>query len=141
MKFEKIKHLRNENNFTQQEVANFLNTHQSNYSKWENGIETIPFEKLFLLSKFYNSSLDYLTGLSTNKTISSVKALDKIIIGKNIKNLCRERQINQIKLAKVLKTSQSTVSALQNGKVLILTRFIYIIAKKYKYSIELICTK
>lgn len=141
MKFKKIKQLRNENNLTQKQIANFLNVRQPNYSKWENGIETIPLEKLFSLSIFYNTTFDYLTGLSTNKNISMVKYLDKIIIGKNIKKLCREKHINQITLAKILKTSQSTVSAFQNGKVLILTKFIYKFAKKYGYSIDIVCTK
>ncbi|MDD4298827.1 MAG: helix-turn-helix transcriptional regulator [Bacilli bacterium] len=139
MNFKRLKILRIKNNYTQEYIADILNTQQANYSKWENGIETIPFKKLFLVAKFYNISLDYLTGLSAVLNSNQVEKLDKKTIGKNIKQICKENNLTQAKLAKLLKTTQSTVSAFQNGKVLILTKYIFLIAKKFNVSIEKLC--
>jgi len=139
MIFKRIKQLRIENSYSQKYLADILNTYQSNYSKWENGVETIPLEKLFILAKFYNLSIDYIVGLSDIKNKNNINKLNKIIIGNNIKKICETLNITQIKLAKFLETTQSTVSAFQNGKVLILTKYIYLFSKKYKFSIEYIC--
>lgn len=136
MNFKRLKAIRIKNNYTQEYIANIINTQQANYSKWENGIETIPFKKLFLIAKFYNISLDYLTGLSAVPNSNQVEKLDKKTIGKNIKQICKENNLTQAKLAKLLKTTQSTVSAILNGKVLILTKYLYHIVKKYNYSIN-----
>lgn len=139
MNFKRLKKLRIKNNYTQEYIANIINTQQANYSKWENGLETIPLKKLFLLAKFYNISMDYLAGLSPIQNKNQIKELDKIIIGKNIKKICNDNNLTQIKLAKQLNTTQSTISAFLNGKVLILTKYILLIAKKFNISIEKIC--
>ena len=44
--------------------------------------------------------------------------------------------VTQQDIAKVLNTSQSTISAYKNGKTLILTAFAIQLAKKYHFSID-----
>lgn len=59
----KLKELREENGFTQKQIAEFLNVRQNTYSQYENEKRQLPIDVLIKLAKFYSSSTDYLLGL------------------------------------------------------------------------------
>ena len=59
--------IREDRDLLQSDIAKILNTTQSQYSLYENGLRTIPIEKLIILSKFYNVSTDYLLGLTNER--------------------------------------------------------------------------
>lgn len=61
----RIKDLREDRDLTQSEIAKVINTSQQHYSKIETGKADISGEKLILLSKFYNVSVDYILGLDS----------------------------------------------------------------------------
>ena len=63
----RLKDLREDKDLKQEDIAKFLNISQTNYSKYELGKINIPISSLIKLSKFYNTSIDYLLGL-TNET-------------------------------------------------------------------------
>ena len=63
----RLKDLREDKHLKQEDVARFLNISQTNYSKYELGKINIPISSLIKLSEFYNTSIDYLLGL-TNET-------------------------------------------------------------------------
>ena len=67
MVFENIRNLREDNDKTQQEVADYLNVKQTTYSKYELGKINIPIEVFIKLADYYGVSLDYLVGRSKNK--------------------------------------------------------------------------
>lgn len=67
MIFENIRNLREDNDKTQKELAEYLNIKQTTYSKYELGKINIPIEMLMKLADYYDVSLDYLTGRSTKK--------------------------------------------------------------------------
>ncbi len=70
MEFEYLKRLRDlreDNDKTQQEIANILGTSQTMYARYERGANELPIHHLITLCKFYNVSADYILGLS-NKT-------------------------------------------------------------------------
>ena len=64
----RIKDLREDRDLSQAEVAKILNTTQQQYSKIETGKSDISGEKLILLAKFYHVSVDYILGLTNNRT-------------------------------------------------------------------------
>ncbi|MBQ6840015.1 MAG: helix-turn-helix transcriptional regulator [Oscillospiraceae bacterium] len=66
----RIKDLREDHDLSQAAVAKILKTTQQQYSKIESGKSDISGEKLILLAKFYNVSVDYILGLSSNTRIS-----------------------------------------------------------------------
>lgn len=70
MKFKHIKDLREDNDKYQKEIANLLGISQQYYSEYENGKRTIPIQHLITLAKYYNTSIDYLVGLSNEKSLS-----------------------------------------------------------------------
>ncbi len=64
MKYIKIiKDLREDNDMTQQEVANYLGTSQTMYARYERGANEMPIRHLIKLCKLYNVSSDYILGL------------------------------------------------------------------------------
>ncbi|MBQ8892347.1 MAG: helix-turn-helix transcriptional regulator [Bacilli bacterium] len=64
----RLKQVRMKNNLTQKELAKVLNTTQSNISSYENGKTLILTAFLYNYAKYFNVSLDYLTG-RTNENI------------------------------------------------------------------------
>lgn len=65
---ERIREIREDNSLTQQKVADLLSVGQRTYSDYESGKTRIPVDNLLILAKFYNVSLDYITGASDIKT-------------------------------------------------------------------------
>lgn len=63
----RLRDLREDNGLLQKDVAKILNTTQTNYSKYELEKINIPNETLRQLALYYNTSVDYILGL-TNET-------------------------------------------------------------------------
>ena len=59
----RLKDLREENNFTQSQIAEYLNIKQNTYSQYENEKRQLPIDVLIKLSKFYKVSTDYILEL------------------------------------------------------------------------------
>ncbi len=65
--YEKIRELREDNDLLQKDLAKYLHCSQVAYSRYELGLRDIPTEVLILLAKFYNTSVDYLLGLTNDR--------------------------------------------------------------------------
>ena len=63
----RIKDIREDLDLTQREVAEFLHIKQNTYSQYENGQRQIPINSLIALARYYNTSTDYLLGLTDVK--------------------------------------------------------------------------
>ena len=59
-----IKDIREDREMKQKDVAEFLNISQTNYSKYELGKINIPIETLKKMSILFDTSIDYLLGLT-----------------------------------------------------------------------------
>ncbi len=57
---EKMRGLREDNDLTQQQVAQVLGTSQTMYARYERGANEMPIRHLVTLCRFYNVSADYL---------------------------------------------------------------------------------
>lgn len=58
-----IKDLREDNDKTQQEIANVLGTSQTMYARYERGANELPIRHLITLCKYYGVSADFILGL------------------------------------------------------------------------------
>lgn len=65
---ERIREIREEHSFTQQKIADLLHVGQRTYCDYECGKTRIPIDNIMILAKFYNVSMDYITGASNIKT-------------------------------------------------------------------------
>ena len=63
----RIRDLREDADLTQSEGAQYLMCDQSLYSKYERGERVLPLDAAIKLAQFYETSVDYLVGL-TNVT-------------------------------------------------------------------------
>ncbi len=65
---ERIREIREDSSLTQQKVADLLHIGQRTYSDYESGKTRIPVDSLLILARFYDVSMDYITGASNIKT-------------------------------------------------------------------------
>jgi len=63
----KIRDLREDNDLTQKEIADYLHIKQNTYSQYESGQRQLPISCLIALAKFYKTSTDYILGLTENR--------------------------------------------------------------------------
>ncbi len=66
--YERIRALREDMDLNQTQVAKMLGMSQTGYSKYETGENDIPTQILIKLSRFYNTSIDYLLNETDIKT-------------------------------------------------------------------------
>ncbi len=64
----RIKDLREDMDITQKQLADYLHIRQNTYSQYETGQRQLPLEVLIALADYYNTSTDYLLGLTDQKT-------------------------------------------------------------------------
>lgn len=64
--YRRIRDLREDRDMNQTQVAKMLGMSQTGYSKYETGENDIPTTILIKLSKFYDTSIDYLLGETDN---------------------------------------------------------------------------
>lgn len=65
--YPRIRDLREDRELNQTQVAKMLCMSQTGYSKYETGENDIPTAVLIKLSLFYDTSVDYLLGLTNKK--------------------------------------------------------------------------
>lgn len=63
--------MREDNDLTQQKIADILLCDQSLYSKYERGEREIPLSMLIKLADYYGTSLDYLVGRTDDPYFNS----------------------------------------------------------------------
>ena len=140
---ERLKDLRYEKDLKQNDVAKILNISRALYSQYETYEKIIPLAHLNSLANYFNVSVDYLLGLTDIKCYERYNKIDinKEVVGLNLKKFRKDKNITLVKLAEILNTSHSTLSAYESGKTLILTSFLYTICKKYKISADYLLDK
>ena len=68
MVFRRIKDLREDNDYTQQQIADYLHMNRNVYWRYESGAREIPVSAVIELAKLYHVTTDYLLGLSDERT-------------------------------------------------------------------------
>ena len=61
--YQRLKDLREDHDLTQNDIAEVLQTTREQISKYETGKQMMGVDKYIKLAKYYNVSLDYLTGI------------------------------------------------------------------------------
>ena len=66
--YPRIRDLREDRDLNQTDIANILNVSQATYSRYEMGALDIPSMSLIKLANFHKTSIDYIVGLTNEKT-------------------------------------------------------------------------
>ena len=64
--YKRIRELREDHDLTQRELAAILHMTQTQYFRYEQGYRDIPTDILIALAKLYQTSTDYILGLTNN---------------------------------------------------------------------------
>ena len=67
--YRRIRDLREDNDFTQKDIADLLHVHKNTYCRYEAGEREIPLNIAITLAKHYRVNLDYLAGLSNDRSL------------------------------------------------------------------------
>ncbi|GKX28087.1 transcriptional regulator [Vallitalea longa] len=67
MIFPRVRHLREDLDLKQKDIASIIGIDQSTYSDYENGKLNIPIETFIKLADYYNTSIDFLVGRTDKK--------------------------------------------------------------------------
>lgn len=70
----RLRDLREDNDLLQKDIAKILNISQTGYSKYETETNDIPTAILIKLALYYETSTDYILGLTNDKKISYRKS-------------------------------------------------------------------
>jgi putative phage repressor len=116
---EKLKVLRKEKGYTQEQMSKLLDIGQSAYAKWENGKREPNFEKLSMLACIFDVSIDFL--LSKNLEISKetylkLKEEKKNLFSVRLKELRLQHGFSQEELAEKIGIKRNSYSDWENGK-------------------------
>ncbi|MBO7693189.1 MAG: helix-turn-helix transcriptional regulator [Methanobrevibacter sp.] len=65
--YNRLKDLREDEDKSQKEIAQIINTSCAYYGAYELGKRDIPFERVIELAKYYDVSLDYIAGRTNDK--------------------------------------------------------------------------
>ncbi|MBQ8893534.1 MAG: helix-turn-helix transcriptional regulator [Clostridia bacterium] len=71
--YPRLKDMREDHDLSQQEVADYLQMKQPQYSRYERGLRDIPTDILIRLARLYNTSTDFLLGLTNDPRPSHKK--------------------------------------------------------------------
>ena len=67
MHFQRIEDLRMDNDYTQQQVAEYLGCQREVYRRYEKGTRQIPVDYLIHLAQLYNVIIDYIVNFTSQK--------------------------------------------------------------------------
>ena len=132
-----LEELRENKDLTKTEIAKELGVSDSIYIRWEKGKDIIPTDRLYQLANYYKINIDYILGLTNSKKY--IKASNKInleIISKRVREIRKDYNETLAKFSRRLNTSNSTWSAYETGKVLILCAFLIEVCKFGNYSAD-----
>lgn len=138
----KIKYLFERSGITYITIANYLNISKGRFSRYINEKEIMPLKYLNDLCNYFNVSLDYVFEFNKEQNYKKYKkGINKIEVGKRLKEFRKENKLTQEKLANILNTVHPVITNYEKGKFLIATPFLYTICKKYNISADYLLGK
>lgn len=66
--YPRLRDLREDRDLSQEQVAAYLGMKQPQYSRYERGLRDIPTDVIIKLALLYQTSADYILGLTNNST-------------------------------------------------------------------------
>lgn len=132
-----LKYAREDLEMTQEELGYVFGVKKATISNWENGYDIIPLNKLIKFCNLYDYSLDFIVGFTReNKIYTKLDKVDKVKIGKKLKDLRKNLGLTQQQIADECSISRATYCHYELGMNLVSTLTLYTICKNHKISID-----
>ena len=65
--YPRLRDLREDHDLSQRQVAEYLGMKQPQYNRYERGLRDVPTDVLIKLAKLYNTTTDYILGISNEQ--------------------------------------------------------------------------
>lgn len=132
-----LKYAREDLEMTQEELGYVFGVKKATISNWENGYDIIPLNKLIKFCTLYDYSLDFIVGFTReDKIYPKLDKVDKVKIGKKLKDLRRKLGLTQQEIANECSISRATYCHYELGMNLVSTLTLYTICKNHKISMD-----
>ena len=135
LKFKRINDLRVDNDLTIKDMAKIIGVSVDNFFDYANGRSNFPLEKLDKFVNYFDTSFDYVTGLS-NLKINYHNKMNLKVLQRRLKEVRLENNYSQAFVAKKIGDKQSTYWNYENGISVIQISKLYLLAKFYNVSID-----
>ena len=132
----KIKKIRLDNGISQKDIAKILNVKTKTYSAWERLENDIPLDKINDLANYYNTSIDYLLGISSIVVFKTISDVNYNLLSERLKNIRKKFNYTQEYVGKLAGLPQTTYSNFENGINVPTTFKLKKIALVYNISID-----
>ena len=137
-----LRRLRNEKEFTQNDVSEALGCKRTTYNNWERGVVMIPIRIVDDLSVYYKVSMSCVLGI--NKKIEFKENINKMnyeTLISNLNTLKNENKDSYQKIGKNIKCTGATCQRYFNGKIIIPIDRLIMLSKMYDIDIDELCGK
>ena len=135
IKFKRLNDLRVDNDLRIKDIANIIGVSPDNFFDYANGRSNFPLEKLNIFVNYFETSFDYVTGLSDIK-IGYNNDIDLNILKRRLKKVHKIKCLSQEEVAKVIGDKQSTYWNYECGPSIIPISKLYLLSKFYNVSID-----
>ena len=140
MYFQRIKHLREEFEYTQDYVAKYLWCNRSTYANWETGNIIIPLDIASKLAILYSVPLSFILGVGTIHSIpDKIKIIDYDYMRKKLKELKVNNNDSYEKISRYINNNRSTTNRYFNGKVNIPIDKLILLCEYYNVDVDELC--
>ena len=137
---QRIKHLREEFEYTQDFVADYLECTRSTYANWETGNIIIPLDMASKLDILYNVPLSFILGVGTIHLVEGkVKPIDYDYMVNRLNELKEQNKDSYEKISKYIDNNRSTTNRYFSGKVHIPTDKLILLCEYYNVEVDDLC--
>lgn len=139
MYFQKIKYLREEFEYTQNYVADYLKCKRSTYANWETGNIILLLDVANKLAILYNVPMSYILGIKASYSPKKMKPINYEYMLKKLNLLKQENKQTYEEISKYIDTNRSTTNRYYNNKISIPIDKLILLCELYNIEIDDLC--
>ena len=140
MYFPRTRALREEFEYTQQFVANYLNCKRTTYESWETGHIILPLDIANKLANLYNVPISYILGTDTIRFVENqLENIDYDFMLKKFNILKEHNNDSYEDISKYINNNKSTTYRYFSGKIKIPTDKLILLCDYYNVDIDDVC--
>jgi len=140
MYFPRTRALREEFEYTQQFVADYLNCKRTTYESWETGHIILPLEIANKLAMLYKVPLSYVLGTDTMRFVKEEnRFIDYEFMLNKFNELKKNNSDSYEDISKYIDTNKSTTYRYFCGKIKIPTDKLILLCEYYNVDIDDVC--